>query len=37
VLHVDGREFWIVGTAHISREAADLVGEEIEKERTDRV
>jgi len=37
VLHVDGREFLIVGTAHISRESADLVREVIEKERPDCV
>ena len=35
--HVDGREFLIVGTAHISRESADLVREVIEKERPDCV
>jgi pheromone shutdown-related protein TraB len=34
---VDGREFIIVGTAHISRESADLVREVIEKERPDCV
>ncbi len=37
VLQVDGREFIIVGTAHISRESADLVREVIEKERPDCV
>jgi len=37
VQRVDGREFWIVGTAHISRESADLVREVIEKERPDCV
>jgi pheromone shutdown-related protein TraB len=37
VLHVDGREFLIVGTAHLSRESADLVREVIEKERPDCV
>ena len=34
---MDGREFIIVGTAHISRESADLVREVIEKERPDCV
>lgn len=34
---VDGREFIIVGTAHISRESADLVREVIERERPDCV
>ncbi len=34
---VDGREFILVGTAHISRESADLVREVIEAERPDRV
>ena len=37
MLHVDGREFIIVGTAHISRESADLVREVIENERPDCV
>jgi len=37
VLNVGGREFLIVGTAHISRESADLVREVIEKERPDCV
>lgn len=36
-LEVDGREFVIVGTAHISRESADLVREVIERERPDCV
>ena len=34
---VDGREFIIVGTAHISQESADLVREVIERERPDCV
>ena len=33
----DGREFLIVGTAHISRQSADLVKEVIEKEKPDVV
>jgi pheromone shutdown-related protein TraB len=37
VLDVGGREFVVVGTAHISRESADLVREVIERERPDRV
>jgi len=37
VVHVDGREFMIVGTAHISRESANLVREIIEKEQPDCV
>ena len=37
MIHVDDREFIIVGTAHISRESADLVREVIEKERPDCV
>ena len=37
VLEVDGREFILVGTAHVSRESADLVAEVIEKERPDCV
>ncbi len=37
VLEVDGREFILVGTAHISRESAALVREVIERERPDRV
>lgn len=36
-VHVDGREFVVVGTAHISRESADLVREVIERERPDCV
>jgi pheromone shutdown-related protein TraB len=36
-VRVDGREFIIVGTAHISRESADLVREVIERERPDTV
>src|SRR5258706_14862108 len=37
VIEVDGREFILVGTAHVSRESADLVREVIEKERPDCV
>jgi len=37
VLEVDGREFVLVGTAHISRESAELVREVIEQERPDAV
>jgi pheromone shutdown-related protein TraB len=37
VVRVDGREFIIVGTAHISQESADLVREVIERERPDAV
>jgi pheromone shutdown-related protein TraB len=37
VHEVDGRQFIIVGTAHISRESADLVREVIERERPDCV
>jgi len=33
----DEREFIIVGTAHISRQSADLVKEVIEKEKPDVV
>ncbi len=36
-IHIDGREFIIVGTAHISRQSADLVSEVIEKEKPDVV
>ena len=37
VLDVDGREFILVGTAHISRESAELVRAVIEQERPDAV
>ena len=37
VLDIDGRDVILVGTAHISRESADLVREVIEKERPDCV
>lgn len=37
IVPVDGREFILVGTAHISRESADLVHEVIEAERPDSV
>jgi pheromone shutdown-related protein TraB len=36
-IDVDGRTFFVVGTAHISRESAELVREVIERERPDRV
>ncbi len=36
-LDVDGREFIVVGTAHVSRESATLVREVIERERPDCV
>jgi len=36
-LEVDGREFILVGTAHVSRESTELVREVIEKERPDCV
>ena len=37
IVNKDGREFIIVGTAHISRQSADLVREVIEKENPDVV
>ena len=37
ILQIDGREILLVGTAHVSRESADLVREVIEKERPDCV
>lgn len=37
IVAVDDREFLLVGTAHISRESADLVHEVIEEERPDAV
>jgi pheromone shutdown-related protein TraB len=37
VLQREGREILLVGTAHVSRESADLVREVIEKERPDAV
>jgi pheromone shutdown-related protein TraB len=37
VAQIDGREFIVVGTAHISRESAELVREVIERERPDVV
>jgi pheromone shutdown-related protein TraB len=37
VLEIDGREFILVGTAHVSRESAELVREVIDKERPDCV
>jgi pheromone shutdown-related protein TraB len=36
-IEVDGREIVLVGTAHVSRESADLVREVIERERPDSV
>jgi pheromone shutdown-related protein TraB len=36
-IEVDGREFVLVGTAHVSRESAALVREVIERERPDAV
>ena len=36
-IDVDGRTFFVVGTAHISRESAELVREVIEREHPDRV
>ena len=37
VIAQDGREILLVGTAHVSRESAELVRELIDKERPDRV
>ena len=37
VLKIDGREFILVGTAHVSRESAELVRRVIEQEKPDRV
>jgi pheromone shutdown-related protein TraB len=37
VVHAGGRQITLVGTAHISRESADLVREVIERERPDVV
>jgi len=37
VVTVDGRDFVLVGTAHVSRESADLVRQVIEAERPDCV
>jgi len=37
VLDIDGREILLVGTAHVSRESADLVRRVIETERPDAV
>jgi pheromone shutdown-related protein TraB len=36
-IEVGGRTFILVGTAHVSRESADLVREVVERERPDRV
>lgn len=37
VLKIEEREFIVIGTAHISRESADLVKDVIEKEKPDTV
>lgn len=37
VLHVDGREFILVGTAHISQQSVHLVRDVVERERPDAV
>lgn len=37
IIDIDNREFIIVGTAHISKQSADLVREVIEKEHPDTV
>ncbi|MGJ7922659.1 TraB/GumN family protein [Neobacillus sp. LXY-4] len=36
-IHLDGKEYILVGTAHVSRHSADLVKEVIEAERPDSV
>ena len=36
-VHLDGKEIIIIGTAHVSRESADLVGRIIEEENPDTV
>lgn len=36
-VHAGGRDVILVGTAHVSRESADLVREVLEKEKPDRV
>ncbi|MCA1058827.1 TraB/GumN family protein [Rossellomorea aquimaris] len=36
-LHMDGKEFILIGTAHVSRQSADQVKEVIEAERPDTV
>jgi len=36
-VEVDGRELWLVGTAHVSRRSVDLVREVIEREKPDAV
>lgn len=36
-LHKDGKEYLIIGTAHVSRESADLVDEVIRQEQPDTV
>ena len=37
VIHIDGRDFILVGTAHVSMGSADLVREVIEREKPDHV
>ena len=37
IVEIDGREYLIVGTAHISQQSAELVREVIEKEKPDTV
>ncbi|PKL88549.1 MAG: TraB family protein [Ignavibacteriae bacterium HGW-Ignavibacteriae-2] len=37
ILNIDGKEYFIVGTAHISKRSADLVREVIENEKPDNV
>lgn len=37
ILQIDGRELFLVGTAHVSRESVDLVQQVIENERPDCV
>lgn len=37
IIHSDGREFILIGTAHISQESADLVRRIVEKEKPDCV
>src|SRR3954452_10537082 len=36
-IHLDGKEFILIGTAHVSRQSAEQVKEVIEKERPDSV
>jgi pheromone shutdown-related protein TraB len=37
LVEIDGREIWLVGTAHVSRRSVDLVREIIERELPDAV